>query len=122
MLAAVLAVVLGGCGQTYFGSSPSQPVPVTCTLGATGADVQVQITNSVPCGQEIQVFAGNGLSWYPISTLATPGASGLADGETMQQVCQLSYNGSVMTVMDAGGASYGQQICSSEEQGGWEPS
>jgi hypothetical protein len=128
-LALAPALVLAGCGRgvQQQGSPPAaqqQPAaPATCILGATGADVQVQITgDSTPCDQQIQALAGGGLSWYEVSTLATPGAAGTADGETMFQVCQLSSNGSVMTVMDAGGASYGQSICSSNEQGGWEPS
>ena len=130
-LAAVVAavVMLCGCGISYFhlpaassSADTAAPPAATCTLGATGADVQVQITNSVPCGQEIQALAGFGLSWYQVSALAAPGAAGTADGETMFQVCQLGSGGSVLTVMDAGGGSYGQQRCSTEEQDGWEPS
>lgn len=62
--------------------------------------------------------AAFGVSWYPVSVLAAPGAAGTADDEPTFRVCQLGKNGSVMTVMDAGGGSYGTQICSTEEQDG----
>jgi hypothetical protein len=117
----IAAVLAAGCG-TASGSPPAAaPPPATCTLGAQGADVQVQITNSVPCGQDIQALAGDGQSWYLLSHLASPGSPGQADSETMYQVCQLHKDGSTMTVMDAGGAYWGGQICSGEEQGGWTP-
>jgi hypothetical protein len=103
------------------GTDNNQPPPVTCTLGANQVDVQVQITNSVPCGQEIQTFASMGLTWFTIPGLAPIGSNGTADGETISLICTLYKGNSVMTVEDAGGADYGNQICSSNEQGGWIP-
>jgi streptogramin lyase len=94
----------------------------TCYLGTNGRDVEVEITNSVPCGQEIQALASDGLVWYELQGLTAtgdPGPSG--DGDTESQVCQLINGGSTMTVMDGGSQTYGSQICSSEEQNGWEP-
>jgi hypothetical protein len=123
--AAAAAVLVTGCGTLLGAPAPAAPGPPaaqaqTCTFGATGADVEVQFTDdATPCSQQEQALATFGLSWYPVSALIPAGSAGTADGETMQTTCVLSKGGSTMTVEDAGGMDYGQQICSSNEQGGW---
>ena len=37
----------------------------------------------------------------------------------MEQVCALTKDGTLTTVMDAGGAFYGTSLCSTDEQAGW---
>ena len=45
-----------------------------------------------------------------------------ADGDTYQEACDLTANGGEeLYVEDAGGMSYGDSICSSEESNGWAP-
>src|SRR5579859_3913297 len=102
------------------GTYGAAPAAVTCTFGATGADVEVQITNdSTPCSQWETALAGDGESWYPISALTPAGSPGPADGETENLICTLNKGGAIITVDDAGMASYGTTICSASEQGGW---
>lgn len=109
----LLTILLAGCSQFGSGSSGS-----TCIFGANGADVQVQITNS-DCTADEQSLATGGQTWYPINALSSPGTPGSADQETLSLICRLTKGNSTMTVMDAGGAIYGDNICSSEEQSGW---
>jgi hypothetical protein len=103
-------------------TAPAAASGSTCIFGANGVDVQVELTNQNGCSTDISALASFGLNWYPITSLASPGSAGSADQETMSQTCQLSKGSSTMTVMDAGGADYGNQICSAEEQDGWVPS
>lgn len=91
----------------------------TCIFGANGVDVEVQFTDQPSCAADQEALASFGLNWYPVSRLSRPGAAGSADGETMAVTCVLDKGASEMTVMDAGGAFYGNQICSAEEQAGW---
>lgn len=120
VVALVLLAVALGVG--LIGPRPHAAPAVTCTLGASGADVQVQISNdSVPCSQEVAALATDGQDWYPLTALSPAGSAGSADGETLGRICRLTKGGSVFTVMDAGGAVYGTQLCSSEEQDGWTP-
>ena len=127
-----LVVALAGCGGSSSTGAHSSNAPTTagqgapaggstCIFGANGVDVQVELTNQDGCSADLSALAGDGLNWYPIARLAAPGSAGSADQETMSQTCQLSKGSSTMTVMDAGGATYGDQICSSEEQDGWTP-
>jgi hypothetical protein len=102
----------------------SAPAPVTvsntCIFGATGEDVEVQLSGySDPCSTEESVLAGDGLSWYPIASLAAVGSNGTADDETMALTCTLTNGPETLTVEDAGGMDYGTQICSASEQAGW---
>jgi hypothetical protein len=119
---AVAATLLAGCGTvgTSGGGSTAQ-AGVTCVLGATGADVQVTWTGSTDCGSDITALAVDGQNWQVVTTPLAAGAPGPADQETLSQVCSLTTGGEVMTVLDAGGAIYGTNICSSEEQNGWTP-
>jgi len=99
--------------------APAAQAGSTCTFGANGADVEAQFTDQPECGPDQSALASFGLNWYPISRLSAAGSDGTADGETMTLTCTLDKGASVMTVMDAGGAYYGNQICSAEEQHGW---
>lgn len=93
-----------------------------CLLGANGADVEVGVgAPTASCAQWIQDLAGSGLAWYPISQMAPPGSAGAADGEAMQQACDLTDGAEELYVEDAGGQSYGDSICSQEERNGWTP-
>jgi hypothetical protein len=106
--------------QTQSTASQNANANQTCTFGATGADVEVQITNdSATCSQEEQALATFGISWYPISTLTPVSSPGSADGETENTTCVLSKGGSTITVEDSGEMFKGTEICSSEEQSGW---
>ena len=104
-------------------SSPSAPpvaVSNTCTFGATGEDVEVQLSGySNPCSTEESALASDELSWYPIASLTPVGSPGSADGETMALTCTLTNAGETLTVEDSGGMDYGTQICSNSEQAGW---
>jgi hypothetical protein len=100
-------------------AAPASQGETTCAFGANGVDVEVQLTNQAECGPDQSALASFGLNWYPISRLAAVGSAGAADGEMMALTCILDKGASVMTVMDAGGAYYGNQICSAEEQDGW---
>jgi hypothetical protein len=132
-----LALAVAGCS----GSTPSQPalssstaVPSLaasappaasaggCLLGANGADVQVGVANPVQsCNQWVQDLAGSGLAWNPITALAVPGSQA-ADGDTYWATCDLTANGGEeLYVEDAGSMTYGDSICSDEEQNGWAP-
>jgi len=114
-LAAVL--LLTGCGGGLATGAPA--AGVICTFGARGADVQVQITNQSSCAADESALASDGQNWYPITALSAPGTAGSADGETLSVICTLAKGGSTITVMDAGGAYYGNSVCSAEEQDGW---
>lgn len=93
-----------------------------CLLGANGADIEVGIANpTVSCARWIQDLAGTGLAWYPVSQLVLPGSPGGADGETMQEACDLTDGTQELYAEDAGGQSYADSICSQEEQNGWAP-
>jgi len=123
-LAGVLfALFLAGCGNAPLGGyiPPRQPAAaMTCTLGATGFDVEVQFTNdATPCATQEQQLASYGLSWYSLGGLISAGEPGPADGETEGTACTLTENDATLTVMDAGGMYYGLQICSGDEQAGW---
>jgi hypothetical protein len=142
-LVAVTSAVLAGCSSSppaasstpvaAQGSAPSTPLaaqsstPSTttgdCLLGANGADVEVGIANPTDsCSQWVTNLAGIGLVWNYISQLVAPGEPGTADQETMEQVCDLTDStGEELYVEDAGGQSYGNSICSQEEQNGWSP-
>ncbi len=126
--AAAVTAAVTGCGTLLGAPAPAAPGPPAaqasqaraCTFGATGADVEVRFTgDATRCATQEQALATFGLSWYPVSALAPAGSAGTADGETMGTACVLTEGGSVLTVEDAGGMSYGEQICSSNEQGGW---
>jgi len=126
---------LAGCGGGAASSNPaanssppsSAPSPVSgdsgdCLFGANGADVQVGIANPTQsCSQWVKDLAGAGLVWYPITAMAAPGSPGAADEETMQETCDLSHGTQEPYVEDAGGMSYGNDICNGEEQNGWTP-
>jgi hypothetical protein len=91
-------------------------------LGANGADVEVGIADpSTSCSQWITNLAGTGLVWNFISQMVPPGESGSADQETMQQACDLTDGTQELYVEDEGGQSYGDSICSQEEQNSWTP-
>jgi hypothetical protein len=113
-----------GLADTGPTTAPSvgNPDPGDCFLGANGADVEVGIGSpTASCDRWIQDLAGSGLAWYPISQMAPPGSGGAADGESMQQACDLTDGTQELYVEDAGGQSYGDSICSQEEQNGWTP-
>lgn len=121
VVVALVVIAYYGPAQHVQNSSQAASQDDTCIFGATGHDVEVQFTDdSTPCATQEAALASDGLSWYPISQLATVGSNGSADGETMGIACVLhGTNGvSVMTVMDAGGMFYGTQICSTDEQAG----
>jgi chemotaxis protein histidine kinase CheA len=131
-VAAVVALALTGCGgspaATAAEDSPTpgpyagNPDSGDCLLGANGADVEAGIADpTVACSRWIQNLAGNGLVWYPISQMVAPGSAGTADGETMQEACDLTDGTQELYVEDAGGQMYGDSICSQEEQNGWTP-
>jgi hypothetical protein len=106
------------------GTAPAGANPDSgdCLLGANGADVEVGIANpTTSCSQWITNLAGIGLTWNFISQLVAPGQPGTADQETMQQVCDLTDGTQELYVEDAGGQSYGNSICSQEEQNSWTP-
>ena len=93
-----------------------------CLQGANGADVEVGIADpTVSCAKWIQNLAGAGLVWNPISQMIAPGSPGTADDETMQEACDLTDGTQELYVEDTGGQSYGDSICSQEEQNGWTP-
>jgi hypothetical protein len=129
------AILLAGCGAApaaKTSASVTTPTPSAsgaqgstagdCLLGANGADVEVGIANPTTlCGQWVTNLAGMGLTWNFISDLVSPGQPGTADQETMQQVCDLTSGGEELYVEDAGGQTYGNSICSQEEQNGWTP-
>ncbi len=93
-----------------------------CLFGANGADVQVGIASPTQsCDQWIQNLAGDGLVWYPISSLAVPGSQGSADSDAMQETCDLTDGTQELYVQDGGSMSYGDDICSAEERNGWSP-
>lgn len=100
-------------GQGY------RPAPEACTFGAREADVQVRVTGLADCASQAAALARDGQFWYQLAALSPAGAPGQADGETMFRVCQLTRGPQILTVMDAGGASYGTGICSANEQAGW---
>lgn len=104
-------------------STPAAVPEYACMLGTAGADVEVEITQSdSTCAQWVQNLAPTGLNWYFITQMAAPYSNGPADGETMYKVCALSGGSSGnMLVEDAGGAYYGNSICSQEEANGWTP-
>jgi hypothetical protein len=130
-----VGILLAGCGAApaaKTSASVTTPTPSAggvqgstagdCLLGANGADVEVGIANpTTSCGQWITNLAGIGLTWDFIGELVTPGQPGTADQETMQQVCDLTNGTEELYVEDAGGQSYGNSICSQEEQNGWTP-
>jgi hypothetical protein len=134
-----VAAALAGCGAstvrdagndtTPSPAPPSTAAPDTgssvsggCLLGANGVDVEVGIDNaSASCSTWISNLAGTGLVWYPISQIIAPGSAGTADGDTMEQACDLTDGGQELYVEDGGGQSYGDTICSQEEQNGWTP-
>jgi hypothetical protein len=132
-LAVACAVALSGCGaegssQSSGGNaaqsaSVASSVPSSdCLLGANGADVEAGIGNPTQsCAQWITDLAGNGLVWQPIGQMIPPGAPGAADNETMGQACDLTDGTQELYIEDAGGMSYGDSICSQEEQNGWTP-
>src|SRR5579863_4730213 len=91
--------------------APLSHAAITCTFGANGADVEAQITDQAECGPDQSALATFGLNWHPVSRLPAAGSKGIADGETMTLTCILDKGPSVMSVMDAGGAYYGNQIC-----------
>jgi hypothetical protein len=102
--------------------SAANPDSGDCLLGANGVDVQVGIADpTVSCASWIQNLAGTGLVWYPISQMVAPGSAGTADSETMEEACDLTDGTEELYVEDAGGQSYGDSICSQEEQNGWTP-
>jgi hypothetical protein len=137
--AAVIANGSSPTGSSATGSSATslQPSPAAvtssaagstsndsgdCLLGANGADVEVGIANPTnSCGQWITNLAGSGLVWNYIGQMIAPGQPGTADQETMGQACDLTDGTQELYVEDAGGQSYGDSICSSEEQNGWTP-
>jgi hypothetical protein len=84
--------------------------------------VEVGIANPAQsCGQWVQNLAGSGLAWYPITAMAVPGSQA-ADSDTYQEACDLTANGGEeLYVEDAGGMSYGNNLCSQEETNGWVP-
>jgi len=126
----VLSLAWGAIGKAITHSVANATRPgggggsaVTCTFGANGEDVEVQFTNdATPCATQEQALASFGQVWYPISALTPVGSPGPADGETMGTTCVLTGNGSTITVEDAGEMFNGTQICSSNEQDGWENS
>ena len=131
---AAACIALSGCGAEGFGQIPSggnaaqstsaaPSAPSSdCLLGANGADVEVGIGNPTQsCAQWITDLAGSGLVWQPIGQMIPPGASGAADSETMGQACDLTDGAQELYIEDAGGMSYGDSICSQEEQNGWTP-
>ena len=52
-------------------------VAVTCTFGATGADVEVRIAGNTNCAANEAALASDGHRWYPISALSPAGSAGL---------------------------------------------
>ena len=116
LVAAITAgtLALAGCG----GAAASQSSGITCTFGATGANVQVQETSPLKCGQVQTGLASDAyLSWYPLDSLTAPGDS--LNGETMQVICQLTAGGYKLEVEDSGEAINGSELCSTAEQDGW---
>jgi hypothetical protein len=133
-VAAAVILALTGCSDNHTASSAADPTAANaspysanvtsgdCLLGANGVDVQVGIANSTQsCAQWIQDLAGDGLVWYPIGVLVSPGSAGTADQETMAQACDLADAAQELYVEDAGAEIYGNSICSQEEQNGWTP-
>jgi hypothetical protein len=131
ILAAAACILVTGCGAAASSNTPANPAgPATtasslpssdCLLGANGADVEVGINNPAQsCAQWITDLAGSGLVWQLIGQMIPPGESG-ADNETMGQACDLTDGAQELYVEDAGGMSYGNSICSQEEQNGWTP-
>lgn len=131
---AAACVALAGCGAEGFGQTPSggnaaqstsaaPSAPSSdCLLGANDADVEVGIGNPTQsCAQWITDLAGSGLAWQPIGQMVPPDSPGTADGETMGQACDLTDGTQELYIEDAGGMSYGDSICSQEEQNGWTP-
>lgn len=102
--------------------APSDAFAAACKLGTSGADVEVAIGNPQgSCGSWISNLAHDGLVWFDITGIAVPGSPGPADQETMGTRCDLTDGTQEMLVEDAGGAVYGDSICSAEEQNGWTP-
>ncbi|HEV3382746.1 MAG TPA: hypothetical protein VG142_17425 [Trebonia sp.] len=62
-----------------------------------------------------------GLVWYPVSQMAVPGSESSADGDTMEQACDLTDGTQELYVEDGGDQTYGDTICSQEERNGWTP-
>jgi hypothetical protein len=133
-LAVACAVALSGCGadgssQSSGGnaaqstSAASSVASSDCLLGANGADVEVGIGNPTQsCAQWITDLAGSGLVWQLVGQMVPPGSPGTADGEAMEQACDLTANGGEeFYVEDVGDQFYGDSICSQEEQNGWTP-
>jgi hypothetical protein len=103
-------------------SAPADQGSGDCLFGANGADVEVGIGDPASsCAQWITDLAGSGLNWYDIPQMATPGSQGTADQETMGVACDLTDGTEELFVEDAGGMTYGNSICSSEERNGWTP-
>jgi hypothetical protein len=130
--AAGLVVTVAGCAfgaSTSFSPSTSSTPSASsssasssaCVFGATTADVEVEVTGASDCSSWVQNLAGTGLNWQPITSLVTPGDPGTADSETMAISCVLDGDSDQLTVEDAGGQTYGTDICSREEQNGWVP-
>lgn len=77
--------------QSDLRSHAGNPNSGDCLLGANGADVEAGIADpTVACSRWIQNLAGNGLVWYPISQMVVPGSGGAADGEAMQEACDVT--------------------------------
>ncbi len=110
--------LLAGC-STLAPFQPAASQGASCTFGANGADVEIGFTAITDCSTVEQSLATDGLAWTSVDSLIAAGNPGPSDGETEQQVCALTNGGSALTVMDAGGAVYGTQLCSTYEQSGW---
>jgi hypothetical protein len=130
MVIVAVAAALAGCGASTIRDASNDTTPSTsgssnsgdCILGANSADVEVGVANPTDsCSTWISNLAAMGLVWYPISQLAVPGSAGSADDDTMEQACDLTNGSQELYVEDGGGQSYGDTICSKEEQNGWTP-
>ena len=122
-----LALALAGCGTAAAVQPPAPasadpattppPAAVSCLLEANGGPMQVVVGNSSQsCDQWIRDLAPSGVSW---STVSPP------SDQSLKQICRLTSGSSTMTISDGGWmdlASYGDQLCSQEEQNGWLPS
>lgn len=90
-------------GQATTNYPTNQPAGPSCTLGIAGHDMQVTIGQPLTCGEFMTVFAPpNGAQWTGPFATEAPGG---------KFVCEVTYAGGDVVVLDTGGEYYGGALC-----------
>lgn len=118
----VLVVVLwlAGCGSSASSSTTATQTAISsCAYQANDFGLITVETTGNDCGQLLQVLASFGEVWTPAADPAAPDGQ----GTPAQVICSLTDGPATMVVRIAGGDQFdAETICSTEEQGGWQPS